>query len=1360
MDSQTSYINNLKNSVFQIENTIFENFTYNSDLKVGSQIIRFDEFSEMSNQTENSTFKNVTMRNSQVNFFLFGGFKDNGITNPNLLYLMQLTNLTIVDNIFSRDQAIIKISSYISIDNSQLLISNSTFRNNSFTSGGDLIKATQNTRNPMIIERTNFIRNFQGNNLPMTTSFIKLNTNSRLVIRDSTFTKTLSQSRGSVIFADFQNVDVQIYNSNFTSNFAKEGGLFFVHFGSSLLIDSSIMRDNLAFSGGIATVENQGKITVKNSMIYNNKASKIPVVNILDSYDQTSIFENCTFINNKVMNISQISDILYMTWNLTSQSLTSLKKMAIQFSSAVSLQDDLNFQISIRSITDKLIKLDSNNFTINNTHIQKVNTITSKDSGGAILISNSNYSSTSSIFTNNRAKKGGALRFECSKSKLCKQNMIQDMYTGNIAVIEGGAFSYNKQRPIMDRVNFSQDNYAPYGSNFSGYPYGIKFISQESDLVASGQQFNGEIIVALVDADQNIITNDDSTCFICGVGYYSLQPTSNECSECPAHSDCQGEDKISVNKGYWRSSYYSTNIIECLNEKACIGGQITTNKSLNQLCDYGYGGNLCHSCIFQDDQQFTRIGNHECGLCPSKTTNLLYIIGIFIALVIALLLLLWVNLRNKKESETSITIRILLNYFHILTSASSFNLDWPVYVQKFFGIYSAVGETAESFISFDCFLQDTGFTEPGSSTYYFKVLVIVVLPLALGIIFFIVFFLKKLMFRTSFLLFQRQLIVSCIVLLFAIHPTITRMTSSLFFCMELDREEYWLQTDLQIKCWGKSHLTWSLGIGISGIILWVVGIPVLGFIYLQRNQKILDDPIFFEKYKMMYQGLKKEYFYWEFANILRKVFLISVNVFLNLYPNIFKALLSLLTLSIFMRIQSNIQPYKNPVLNQLEKREIMTSIITFFGALYFVNQEISDTIQSIAFSMIVLVNIWFLALCGYCIFSTTNFRITKIISRYLRKIIMSEDLVAQEQQYKRTKNTEIEDNDEYFDDIQAQEQMHSIHDLEFETKQQSQKEIRKSQFDLKNYQKKKHYSSKQSISELKSFGLQENVKQHNKKSNMKKQNLEDLFDTNLVDPKLSNRDENHKVQVKVNHKIKTILKWEGGITNQSSRSKQDQKMKIASFSKFNNSYSTVLPKQGKSKNRRFEEIRPLSILVQKNQQKNILQLNLTSQTPLHYQKRKNFSNWKSQYSIDSPEIRNRTIIIDIADRGLDIQDIGQENLENQLKFSHLPQVDSIQSRVASLFGKLERKCESPLTNLPIKAFFKEDQLNFNSKSGKNNKKQSQITTQKLSNKEARHMPREFNSSEDEEVIVDKQSQENNRDELIKVQQRKNVNRIL
>lgn len=53
---------------------------------------------------------------------------------------------------------------------------------------------------------------------------------------------------------------------------------------------------------------------------------------------------------------------------------------------------------------------------------------------------------------------------------------------------------------------------------------------------------------------------------------------------------------------------------------------------------------------------------------------------------------------------------------------------------------------------------------------------------------------------------------------------------------------------------------------------------------------------------MLYQGFKHEYYYWEFVNIIRKVFLVSVNIFLQTYPSIFKALLSLLVLSLFLKL--------------------------------------------------------------------------------------------------------------------------------------------------------------------------------------------------------------------------------------------------------------------------------------------------------------------------------------------------------------------------------------------------------------------------------------------------------------------------
>ena len=100
-----------------------------------------------------------------------------------------------------------------------------------------------------------------------------------------------------------------------------------------------------------------------------------------------------------------------------------------------------------------------------------------------------------------------------------------------------------------------------------------------------------------------------------------------------------------------------------------------------------------------------------------------------------------------------------------------------------------------------------------------------------------------------------------------------------------------------------------MAIGIPSSIIWIFGVPIIGLIFLWRNRRDLTSPIFFGRYRMVYQGLKPQYFYWEFVNITRKGFLVLVNVFLNLYPSIFKALLSLFVLVLFMRVQESIKPY-------------------------------------------------------------------------------------------------------------------------------------------------------------------------------------------------------------------------------------------------------------------------------------------------------------------------------------------------------------------------------------------------------------------------------------------------------------------
>jgi len=54
---------------------------------------------------------------------------------------------------------------------------------------------------------------------------------------------------------------------------------------------------------------------------------------------------------------------------------------------------------------------------------------------------------------------------------------------------------------------------------------------------------------------------------------------------------------------------------------------------------------------------------------------------------------------------------------------------------------------------------------------------------------------------------------------------------------------------------------------------------------------------------MIYQGLKRRYFYWEFVNIFRKTFLVSTNVFMNMFDMIFKAMLTLLILVLLFRLK-------------------------------------------------------------------------------------------------------------------------------------------------------------------------------------------------------------------------------------------------------------------------------------------------------------------------------------------------------------------------------------------------------------------------------------------------------------------------
>lgn len=84
-----------------MENITFDNITYLDDSKKGSNLIKYDEYSLASNSKDNSTLKNIVMKNCEINFFFFGGVKNFSIIDISYRFMLNLKNLSFVNNTFN-----------------------------------------------------------------------------------------------------------------------------------------------------------------------------------------------------------------------------------------------------------------------------------------------------------------------------------------------------------------------------------------------------------------------------------------------------------------------------------------------------------------------------------------------------------------------------------------------------------------------------------------------------------------------------------------------------------------------------------------------------------------------------------------------------------------------------------------------------------------------------------------------------------------------------------------------------------------------------------------------------------------------------------------------------------------------------------------------------------------------------------------------------------------------------------------------------------------------------------------------------------------------------------------------------------
>lgn len=763
---------------------------------------------------------------------------------------------------------------------------------------------------------------------------------SQIIIHRSSFIDTMAIYTAGCIYSSLSTLE--IYDSKISDVFKqaihgdnlKELGIY-----NSLFTNITVIFEGNSGPVGCASCDD---VIIANSTFMYNEAELGGALHLRLSSSLKNSFKiyNCTFDSNSALH----GGAIYITQ--TSVDITN--SYFINNEASNLLLDSYGGAIYLEQTGENLIYIANSTFESNIADTE----------GGAIKWNQKMPEQFGNVFISNSAVYGDDLAGYPVQVRYASSERRELFSLDNVP--SGQVLDLKMKFEVLDELDqiIKSDNSSVCGmelENASGLEYitglvritAVEGVCSYSDLILFGvptSEHNIKVInSAIVDENavlkifvslrdciigENKISNG---CIPCAKSTYNLEAGA-ECLDCPDNAECRGLDKLIPDEGYWRSSYSSDEIYECLLQDACLGGD---ESNLLGICEDGYEGNLCQSC----KDGYSRVSTNQCAECPDDTTNGLILLGIFtlMILVIGITARSSISSAYVEKSMFSVYFKILLNFFQLMSIMSSFKFNWPGLMLELFNVTSQVDSSTSQIFSIDCMIEDQ---EP----FYIKLIILAILPTVLAIVLLIVwgaiycvFYFKTEKIEHC----MSKVIGSITVVFFLIHPTIITFMFASFNCMEIESGEYWLLADLEIKCWKGDHLTYALACALPSLIVWGILTPALCLHFLTRKRKDLLDIRQKLRFGFLYHGFKETRFYWEFVILYRKVILIALSVFLTNYSINAQALTVLLTVLVYLYLQYIYRPYTLAELNDLEKWAILISAATIYAGLYYLTVEVS-----------------------------------------------------------------------------------------------------------------------------------------------------------------------------------------------------------------------------------------------------------------------------------------------------------------------------------------------------------------------------------------------------------------------------------
>eukprot|EP00347_Sterkiella_histriomuscorum_P017498 403349122 len=464
-----------------------------------------------------------------------------------------------------------------------------------------------------------------------------------------------------------------------------------------------------------------------------------------------------------------------------------------------------------------------------------------------------------------------------------------------------------------------------------------------------------------------------------------------DCIKCPTDvAICLGGNKIGPQPGFWRKTNSTDRFIECFNYDACLGMLPPENNPLG-VCSDGYFGLLCTECKHGYSRSSFSGSTFKCQQCPDHLSNSFKLAGSFILYISLLIFMIRSTLNGAKEEKnvTSIYLKILVNHLQLISLTQSFNFDFPEELVKFFSGTGDVKEsTATQILSVDCFMdkRQSDNEQMNPELYFQKLMIIALIPIIIVLTVFVIWSilkgyierkrkinlgkewkdkiqtyvkvikkgdpleqevariqLSKLKQKAQYEIVGK-IISTIVILLFFMHPTIVEYSVSNFNCYPIE-EERRVKVDLTIKCYEGNHQFFSFAVALPCLLIWGIGIPFFALVLLFKNKEKLTEIETKEKLGFLYNGYKKEYFYWEILIMSRKIIIIFIAIFLSEQGVMAQALIVLAALLIFLALNMKFRPFIINSLNDLETLSITTQIITIYCGIYYIS-DVTNTLNS------------------------------------------------------------------------------------------------------------------------------------------------------------------------------------------------------------------------------------------------------------------------------------------------------------------------------------------------------------------------------------------------------------------------------